>query len=57
VPGAHFAHDCYIDKNFISPRGIAADQRTLKFARSASQPTEEQVQPSAGVLLWQGQTQ
>jgi hypothetical protein len=57
VPNAHFAHDCYIDKNFISPRGVSAREHTLEFARSAPQPAEEQVQPPAGVRLWQGQTE
>jgi hypothetical protein len=56
-PGPDFAHDSYIDKNLVSPCRVTACQRALEPARGALQTPEEQIQPSAGVRLWQGQTQ
>jgi hypothetical protein len=55
APGRNFAHDCYIDKNFASPGGVAACQRAMELARSAPQPREEQIQPAAGMCVGQSQ--
>src|ERR1700674_1248142 len=54
--GSHFAHDCYIEKNLISPCRVSACQLTLEFARSAPQAAEEQIEPRADMRLRQGQT-
>src|SRR2546426_10624880 len=57
MTGTHFAHDCYIDQDFLPPRGVSARQRTLKLAGRAPQSTQEQIQPRPGVRFGQGQAQ